>query len=139
MHGTFVIDRKGRVVWANRWVGPFGVNAKLTFASETDEMKNTVGFAEVKPWQPALRNSGVPNRPNVPQPSTPGEAATYGGGFATDWSHGAWVNGEVLQTGCTTAFPPNTVVPYTTSGVTYASISPRSGSASRLLSRRTWL
>lgn len=99
--------------------GPFGVNARLTFASVTDGLSNTVGFCEVKAYQPALRNSGVPNGQNVPPPSTPGEVATYGGGFADDWSHVAWVNGEVLQSGVTTAFPPNTLIPYTISGTTY--------------------
>lgn len=104
----------------NRWGdGAFGVNATMTFASITDGLSNTLGFSDVKAYQPALRNSGVPNGFNVPPPATPGEVATYGGGFATDWSHVSWVNGEVLQTGFTTAFPPNTVIPYTTAGRTY--------------------
>ena len=100
--------------------GAFGVNAKRNFGSITDGLSNTIGFGEVKALQPALRNGGQPNGQNVAPPSTPAQVATYGGAFANDWSHAAWVNGEVLQSGCTTAFPPNTVVPYThTDGVTY--------------------
>jgi hypothetical protein len=29
MHGTYVIDRQGRVVWANRGDGPFTENRTL--------------------------------------------------------------------------------------------------------------
>src|SRR5262249_14931446 len=99
--------------------GAFGINARMSFASIADGLSNTLGFAEVKTYQPALRNSGVPNGPNVPPPASPADVAGYGGSFATDWSHTEWVNGEVLQTGVTTAFPPNTVVPYSTGGQTY--------------------
>jgi prepilin-type processing-associated H-X9-DG protein len=73
----------------------------------------------VKAWQPALRNSGTPTGANVPPPANPGDVAGYGGAFATDWSHTEWVNGEVLQSGVTTTFPPNTVVPFVNGGQTY--------------------
>jgi prepilin-type processing-associated H-X9-DG protein len=99
--------------------GAFGINAKFTVASITDGTSNTLAFAEVKAYQPALRNSGVPTGAGVPPPANPTDVATYGGGFATDWSHTEWVNGEVLQTGMTTVFPPNTVVPYSTNGQNY--------------------
>jgi prepilin-type N-terminal cleavage/methylation domain-containing protein len=99
--------------------GSFGVNAHHNFGAITDGLSNTVGFCEVKAYQPALRNGGQPNGQNVPPPNSPSDVAGYGGGFADNWSHVAWVNGEVLQSGCTTTFPPNTVIPYTTSGVNY--------------------
>jgi prepilin-type N-terminal cleavage/methylation domain-containing protein/prepilin-type processing-associated H-X9-DG protein len=114
--GTWLAFDPNTGLWGD---GAFGVNAKMTFASITDGLSNTVGFAEVKPWQPALRNGGQPQGANVPPPTLPTDVAGYGGAFATDWSHTEWVNGEVLQTGATTAFPPNTVVPYTTGGQIY--------------------
>jgi prepilin-type N-terminal cleavage/methylation domain-containing protein/prepilin-type processing-associated H-X9-DG protein len=96
--------------------GPFGINARFTFQDVADGLSNTVGIGEVKAWQPALRNSGTPSGPNVPPPAAPTDVAGYGGSFATDWSHTEWVNGEILQTGMTTTFPPNTIVPYSTGG-----------------------
>lgn len=96
--------------------GAFGINAKMTFGSVTDGLSNTLGWLEVKPWQPATRNSGTPTGPNVSPPARPTDVASYGGAFATDWSHTEWVNGEVLQTGATTTFPPNTVIPCTNAG-----------------------
>jgi prepilin-type processing-associated H-X9-DG protein len=114
--GTWLAFDPNNGQWGD---GAFGINARMSFGSITDGLSNTLGFAEVKAYQPALRNSGVPNGPNVPPPANPTDVAGYGGSFATDWSHTEWVNGEVLQTGVTTAFPPNTVVPYSTGGQTY--------------------
>jgi prepilin-type N-terminal cleavage/methylation domain-containing protein/prepilin-type processing-associated H-X9-DG protein len=99
--------------------GAFGINARMTFTDIADGLSNTITLSEVKAWQPALRNSGTPTGFNVPPPSQPTDVATYGGNFATDWSHTEWVNGEVLQTGFTTTFPPNTIIPYTTGGQSY--------------------
>jgi len=114
--GTWLAFDPTRSKWGD---GPFGVNAKMSFANVTDGLSNTIGFAEVKAYQPALRNGGQPNGQDVPPPNNPSDVAGYGGGFADNWSHVAWVNGEVLQTGMTTAFPPNTLIPYTTGGRTY--------------------
>ena len=99
--------------------GAFGINSRNSFASILDGSSNTVGFLEVKAYQPAIRNSGTPTGANVPPPANPTDVQTYGGSFATDWSHTEWVNGEVLQSGATTAFQPNRKIPYTTGGVTY--------------------
>lgn len=103
-----------------RWGdGAYGINAKMSFASILDGLSNTIGFVEVKAYQPAIRNSGTPTGANVPPPANATDVAGYGGAFATDWSHTEWVNGEVLQTGVTTAFPPNKLIPYVTGGQTY--------------------
>jgi Protein of unknown function (DUF1559) len=59
--------------------GPFGINAKLTLSSVSDGTSNTIGFSEVKAYQPALL---TPTGQNVPPPATPTEVATYGGAFA---------------------------------------------------------
>ncbi|MFO0809278.1 MAG: DUF1559 domain-containing protein [Gemmataceae bacterium] len=99
--------------------GPFGINARFTFQDVADGLSNTVGIGEVKAWQPALRNSGTPSGPNVPPPPVSTEVASYGGSFATDWSHTEWVNGEILQAGMTTTFPPNSVIPYTVGNENY--------------------
>jgi hypothetical protein len=99
--------------------GAFGINSTTSFAHFTDGTSNTIGFLEVKAYQPAIRNSGTPTGANVPPPANPTDVATYGGAFATDWSHTEWVNGEVLQSGATTSFPPNTMIPYTNGGQVY--------------------
>ncbi len=39
----------------------------------------------------------------------------FGGSFKVDSGHTEWVDARVHQTGITTVFPPNTVVPYTDS------------------------
>ena len=85
----------------------------------TDGLSKTLALSEVRQYQPALRNGGMPVGANVPPPNDPTDVAAYGGAFATDWSHTEWVNGEVLQSGATTTFPPNTLIPYVTGGQTY--------------------
>jgi prepilin-type N-terminal cleavage/methylation domain-containing protein/prepilin-type processing-associated H-X9-DG protein len=115
-HGTWLAFDPNTGRWGD---GAFGINARMTFGDIADGLSNTLAFGEVKAYQPALRNSGVPVGANVPPPASPAEVVAYGGSFATDWSHTEWVNGEVLQTGMTTAFPPNTVIPYTQDGQTY--------------------
>ncbi|MFO1003401.1 MAG: hypothetical protein U0936_23960 [Planctomycetaceae bacterium] len=35
------------------------------------------------------------------------------------WSHTEWISGMVLQSGFTTAFPPNTIIPYSSAGQTF--------------------
>lgn len=57
--------------------------------------------------------------PFTPPPDTPAQVVAYGGTFDPDYCHTQWVTGRTLQSGLTCTFPPNTVVPYTTGGVTY--------------------
>ena len=73
----------------------------------------------MKAYQPALKDGGNPTGANIPPPSQPTDIAPYGGTFVTSWSHAQWVSGMVLQSGFTTAFSPNTVVPYQSGGINY--------------------
>ncbi|GAC1347073.1 MAG: DUF1559 domain-containing protein [Isosphaeraceae bacterium] len=103
-----------------RWGdGAFGVNANTRLADVTDGLSNTLSLSEVKTYQPALKDGGRPTGANVPPPDSPTQPAGFGGNFVAEWSHTEWVGGMVLQSGMTTAFPPNTLVPYVDSGTQY--------------------
>ncbi|MFN0055583.1 MAG: DUF1559 domain-containing protein [Planctomycetales bacterium] len=98
--------------------GSFLPNARLGAHSFTDGMSNTLGFSEVKAFQPIVKESPVPST------DPPGSAAIVGalgasGDFEATDGHTEWVEGRVHQTGFTTTFAPNTLVPYQASGVTY--------------------
>ncbi len=99
--------------------GAFPVNGALRPADFLDGLSNTLGLAEVKAFTPYLRDGGTPSGAGVPAPATPTAVTAFGGSFKADSGHTEWVDGRVHQTGITTTFPPNTVVPYTESGATY--------------------
>lgn len=84
----------------------------------TDGLSKTLAMAEIKAFTPRSQDiAGLTD----PPPATPAAAA----GLADpatfrDTGHTEWVCGRTLQTGFTTAFPPNTAVPYVhTDGRTY--------------------
>ena len=52
-------------------------------------------------------------------PNTPAELAAHFGGTFDFNGHTEWVEGDVHETGFTTTFTPNAVVPYTDAGATY--------------------
>ena len=114
--GTWLVYDPNNNQWGD---GSFGINSNIRLADVTDGLSNTLALAEVKAYQPALKDGGNPTGANIPPPASPGELAGYGGNFVVTWSHTEWVSGMVLQSGMTTAFPPNTVVPYRDSGRTY--------------------
>jgi prepilin-type N-terminal cleavage/methylation domain-containing protein/prepilin-type processing-associated H-X9-DG protein len=105
-----------------------GFNAK----DFRDGLSNTIAFSEVKGY--TNRVTGTPNTatysPAPPPPTFVGELlATPPFGLTgitlatfdpTKMTHLEWVDGKVHETGFTTAFTPNTMVPYTDSnGITY--------------------
>jgi hypothetical protein len=96
--------------------GAFAVNQKLRVGAYRDGLSNTVGFAEVKAYWPALRDSS--SAPPIP-PSDPAAVAAYGGTLKPEAGHTEWVEGRAAQTGFTTTFPPNTVIPYNAGGTAY--------------------
>ncbi len=49
-------------------------------------------------------------------PTNPAAVAAFGGDFKPDSGHTEWVDAHVHQTGFTTTFPPNTVVPFSAGG-----------------------
>ncbi|MDB5352068.1 MAG: xcpT 20 [Planctomycetota bacterium] len=114
--GTWLVWDPNTRQWGD---GAFGINASNRLADITDGLSNTLSFAEVKAYQPALHDGGQPTGPGVPPPSTPNELAAYGGTSSLDWSHTEWVSGHILHSGMTTGFPPNTVIRYADSGTPY--------------------
>lgn len=99
--------------------GAFAVNERRTFASVTDGLSSTLAVAEVKTFVPALLDSGRPAGPFAPPPDQPSEIAGWGGTFDPDYCHTQWISGRTLQSGVTTTFPPNTVVPFQQAGQTF--------------------
>lgn len=99
--------------------GAFGMNQKFTFSAIRDGLSFTLAAADVKSFVPALLDGGQPPGPDAPPPSVPGQIALFGGNFDPDYCHTQWVSGRTLQSGMTTTFPPNTLVPYVRNGVTH--------------------
>jgi len=98
--------------------GAFGTNRKTGVRDFTDGTSNTLGFCEVKTFQPILLTGGTP--PTV-IPTSPLDVATFGGSnFEVEDGHTEWVEGRVHQNGFTTTFGPNTNVPYVSGGKTYS-------------------
>jgi prepilin-type N-terminal cleavage/methylation domain-containing protein len=99
--------------------GAFAVNKQFKITAIKDGTSNTLAFSEVKGWTPYLRDEQSPSAANTTAPTDPATIGGYGGSFKADSGHTEWVDGRVHQTGFTTTFPPNTVVPYTSGGVAY--------------------
>ncbi len=95
---------------------PYGV---LSFRDLRDGTSHTLALSEVKAFTPYLRDGGNANGAGVPPPNDPAAIAAYGGNFKVDSGHTEWTDGRVHQTGFTTTFTPNAVVPYTSGGVDY--------------------
>jgi prepilin-type processing-associated H-X9-DG protein len=114
--GTWFVFDPNLQQYGNGLTGP---NGKTDMASLIDGTSNTLAFAEVKAWNPYLRDGGVPAAPGTPIPADPATVVAYGGSFKTDSGHTEWVDGRAHQTGVTGTFPPNTFVPYTNGGVLY--------------------
>ncbi len=94
-----------------------------------DGLSNTLGFAEVKAWNPYYRDLGTAGEIDVP--SLTSEICTLGGSFKQDTGHTEWVDGRVHQTGFTTTFTPNLKVLCEESGTNTTSTSRTFEKASR--------
>jgi prepilin-type N-terminal cleavage/methylation domain-containing protein/prepilin-type processing-associated H-X9-DG protein len=93
--------------------GAFIINDGTAPINFTDGLSNTLAFAEIKAYTPYLRDSGAPGGLGAPLPAFPADIAGYGGSFKQNSGHTEWVDARVHQSGFTTVFSPNTVVPYT--------------------------
>jgi prepilin-type N-terminal cleavage/methylation domain-containing protein len=95
-------------------------NSRLTPSAYADGMSYTLGWSEVKSWQPYYRNSGLAN---PAPPNAPGDVCTLAGSSGTTFhsnsGHTEWVDGRAHHSGFTTVFTPNTKVLCTQSGVQY--------------------
>lgn len=98
--------------------GCFSRNSQMRLAQIADGLSNTLCAAEVKSYQPCILNTVDPGW-RVPQsPATPGHYANgadlkLGTNRDTNEGHSEWCDGQVHQTGFTTTFTPNQIVPYT--------------------------
>lgn len=99
--------------------GAFFPNAKLSMASFTDGISNTLLASEVKGWQPYTRNGG-PSSTTIPASTSAAASITASGGqFKTNTGHTEWPDGRVHHTGFTVTLNPNTYVAYTNGGTEY--------------------
>jgi hypothetical protein len=98
--------------------GAFLPNSLIRAADFMDGMSNTLGFAEVKAFQPNVKGGAAPS---TVTPSDPSVIQGLGGSGEFDPidSHTEWVEGKVHQTGFTTTFTPNLRIPFVNGGVTY--------------------
>ena len=99
--------------------GAFVVNQGLKHRSIVDGLSNTIGMAEIKAYTPYLRDGMNPAGMGAAPPASPAAVSTLGGSFKSNSGHTEWVDARVHQTGFTTTFTPNTVVPHTDAGTTY--------------------
>ena len=91
--------------------GLFYPNSKLKLSKVSDGTSKTLLTAEVKAWQPYMRNGG-PSQ-DVP-PSTPEEAVKVvsSGAQFKNTGHTEWPDGRVHHTGFTATLTPNSFVAF---------------------------
>jgi prepilin-type N-terminal cleavage/methylation domain-containing protein/prepilin-type processing-associated H-X9-DG protein len=99
--------------------GAFGMNRRLRLTDVADGTSNTLAMSEGKAFTPLLRDGGRPAASGAGAPEAPAEVLAYGGTLRADGGHVEWVDARSCQSGLTTAFPPNTAVPFAAGGVTY--------------------
>lgn len=109
----------GWFTWSNssRQIGSgvFHPNRGMRFADIADGTSNTLACSEVKTFTPYFRDGDAASAA-VPSPTG---ISGLGGSFKTNSGHTEWIDGRVHQTGFTTVFPPNTVVPHSSGGIAY--------------------
>lgn len=87
--------------------GTFIVNGNLRANHISDGLSNTFAAAEIKTYQPYLRNTNV----TMEIPADIDAFQTHTGDFKTT-GHSVWPDGRVHHSGFTTTFTPNRIVPY---------------------------
>ncbi len=112
---------------SNSGDGSIAVNHYLQTADMidmVDGMTNTLAFAEVKAYQPYVRNSSSPTSLNDPAPSSPlgVSAIASSGSFRGAIGHTEWTDSRGHQSGFIVTLPPNTVAPSRTAEWSMTSI-----------------
>ena len=101
--------------------GAFFMNSQLRAGQFTDGLSKTLAAAEVKAWQGYY--AGATTAPATP-PSSPadicglGGTVKFGSNLTDNKAHTEWGDGKCNQTGFTTTFAPNTLVPCSANGAT---------------------
>lgn len=91
--------------------GAFVVNQRMAERDFLDGLSNTVGFSEVKAFQPRISGIGFPTTLGAAPPNSPSVISTLGGSFSNT-GHTEWVDGKVHETGFTSVLTPNSKVEY---------------------------
>ncbi|MDX1929267.1 MAG: DUF1559 domain-containing protein [Pirellulaceae bacterium] len=104
--------------------GVFFPSSRLTHGSLTDGTSNTLGFSESKAFTPYVRNTSSDPGPIPPSLATfatglMGDNCCIGPSLQLNTGHTEWADGLCQQSGFTTTFAPNTVLPYTVAGKVY--------------------
>lgn len=94
-------------------------NSSIGFRDVMDGTSTTMAFAEIKAWNPYLRDGANPSASNVPIPATPAAVVALGGTLKTNSGHTEWVDSRTHQTGFTGTFPPNTEFLHSAGGKDY--------------------
>ncbi|MSR30666.1 MAG: DUF1559 domain-containing protein [Gemmataceae bacterium] len=104
--------------------GVFFPNSKIKPGAILDGASNTLGISEVKMFTSYIRNTPDPGpaTPSLPMQFAALAASgsmKLGANINDNTGHSEWPDGRVHHSGFTTAFPPNTVVPFTLVGKNY--------------------
>jgi prepilin-type N-terminal cleavage/methylation domain-containing protein len=91
--------------------GPFFPNSHLKLNKIRDGLSKTVMAAEVKAWQPYVRNGG-PSDTTIPDSMAAAESVIASGSQFKNTGHTEWPDGRVHHTGYTATLTPNTDVYY---------------------------
>jgi prepilin-type N-terminal cleavage/methylation domain-containing protein len=96
-------------------------NSQLRSTDFTDGTTTTLGFAEVKAWNPYYRNRAetAANLTTFPTTTQICSFGTAPAEFKADTGHTEWVDGRAHQTGFTTTFLPNQKVLCTESSIAH--------------------
>lgn len=104
--------------------GSFYPNSSRPVSNFTDGTSQTLCASEVKAYTPYVRN--VSTDPGPTPPVDPafangmaGDGCCVGATLQKNTGHTEWADGLCQQSGFTTDFPPNTVIPSVIDGVTY--------------------
>ena len=95
--------------------GAFLVNRGTRAAEFLDGLSSTLAVAEVKAYQPYVRNT---SDPGSTAPTAPADLAGLSGQLK-ETGHTVWPDGRVHHSGVTTVFTPNTTVSYLSEGTEY--------------------
>lgn len=99
--------------------GAFVVNRGTRPGDFSDGMSNTIGFAEVKAYQPYARNTSAPTALGAAFPATPADVAAMAatGAYRGEIGHTEWTDSPSHQSAFSFVLTPNTKVPFVTGGV----------------------